>query len=496
VRALDELTCDEEVRSRQWLTLGLACGIFVAALEATVVTAAMPQVVASLGGLSLYSWAFSLYMLAATVSLPFWGKLADIFGRRPFYLLGMGVFLLGSVLAGQARSMEQLIVFRGLQGLGAGAVQPLGLTIASDIYPLPERARKQALFSGVWGVATLLGPLIGGLVVEHLGWRWVFYLSLPFGVGAIVLIWRVPWGSVQPTRPRTFDLMGGLFFAGTTLTFLALMNGGRHLGLWGGLLLSGLGLIWAERSAKDPLFPPGVFGDRALRSALLVSFLTHIALFGSLAFISLFLQAVRGAPPTTAAGALVPIFAAWVIFSILASRLLLRTGFRMMIVLGAVLLTLGLAGLSQRHIPLSSALLLGSLVLMGAGMGISNVSLLLFVQHRVPWHERGMMTALLFLLRYLGGAVGTNLLGVVTQWRLHTLLEGVSPAEGDILRRQLDTLLRPSLQDGATPQILQTLRHLFGLAIQDGFGIAAVAAAVAILFCLPLPSTSSSPRDS
>jgi len=482
---------EEDVSHRRWLTAGLTLGIFVAALETTVVTAAMPRVVASLGGLSHYSWVFSAFLIAMTVSLPLWGKLADLYGRRPFYLLGLGVFLLGSALAGQARSMGQLIAFRGLQGVGAGAVQPLGLTIASDIYPLPERARKQALFSGVWGIATLIGPVLGGVVVEYLSWRWVFYLSLPFGLGAAFLVGRhLPEESKTWERDRSgaFDLFGAFAFASTAIWLLWLVNEGRmSLPLLGGGLLSMAGLLWAEHSARDPVLPLRFFRDPVLRAALGGGFLTNLALFGATAFISLLLQAVLGADPVRAGSALVPLFAAWVIFSIFASRMLLRVGFRAVILLGAALLALGLMGLSQRQVPLSDIRLFVLLTLVGAGMGLCNVSHLLLVQHRVSFSERGRVTALLFLLRTLGGAIGTSLLGETMRWRIRVR---AAPHLERLLIQDPDFLLHPS-QPGITPEALLAARHIMGAALQEAFWIAAFAALAAFLLSFALPCTES-----
>src|ERR687886_2229209 len=175
-------------RRRLWVTLGVITGMFLAALEATVVSTAMPTVIASLGGLNHYSWVFSAYLITSTVTVPVWGKLSDLYGRRLFYQLGIAVFLLGSILSGMSTSMTQLIAFRAIQGLGAGALIPLGMTIIGDIYTVKERARMQALFSGVWGFSSVIGPVVGGFITDQLSWRWVFYINVPFGLAAAAVM--------------------------------------------------------------------------------------------------------------------------------------------------------------------------------------------------------------------------------------------------------------------------------------------------------------------
>src|SRR5262245_23932824 len=176
-------------RRRRIVTAGVMVGMFLGALESTVVGTAMPTVIASLGGLNVYSWVFSVYLLTSTVSVPIWGRLSDLYGRRPFYLTGIAVFLIGSALSGQSHSMTELVVFRALQGLGAGALVPLGLTIIGDMYTMVERTRVQGLFSGVWGLACIVGPVAGGFITDHLSWRWIFYINVPFGLAAAAIMW-------------------------------------------------------------------------------------------------------------------------------------------------------------------------------------------------------------------------------------------------------------------------------------------------------------------
>src|SRR5919199_5667098 len=216
-------------RRRTAVTLGVMTGMFLAALEATVVSTAMPTVIASLGGLSHYSWVFSAYLITSTVTVPVWGKLSDLYGRRLFYQLGIAIFLLGSVLSGLSTSMTQLIIFRAIQGLGAGALIPLGMTIIGDIYTVKERARMQALFSGVWGFSSVIGPVVGGFITDQLSWRWVFYINVPVGLAAALIMGLALKEPRRHERPAIDYAGAAVLMAAITLLMLALVEGGSSL---------------------------------------------------------------------------------------------------------------------------------------------------------------------------------------------------------------------------------------------------------------------------
>src|SRR5215831_14200299 len=224
--------------NRRWIvTTGLLLGIFLAALEATVISTAMPTVVASLGGLDRYSWVFSAYLLTSTASVPLWGRLSDLYGRRRLYLWAIGLFLIGSMLAGISQSMLQLVLFRAVQGLGAGGLIPLALTIIGEIYTLAERMRMQAVFSSVWGVSSVVGPLVGGIITDSISWRWVFYLNLPFGLIAASIVHRTLPEHARRARVVVDWLGGGLLFLATTLLLIALSEASF---VWGVLALASI----------------------------------------------------------------------------------------------------------------------------------------------------------------------------------------------------------------------------------------------------------------
>ena len=298
------------LKRRRWITAGLLLGMSLGALEATVVSTAMPTVIATLGGLAHYSWVFSAYLLTSTASVPIWGRLSDLYGRRRMYLTGVAIFLLGSVFSGAATSMEMLIAARALQGLGTGAIIPLSMTIVGELYSLAERARSQALFSGVWGVASVAGPLVGGYITDALSWRWVFYINLPFGiVAAAVLV------AAYPPMPRLenvrVDWVGAaLLFAGISALLIAL-GGDIGASAWwfaiGAVVLLGA-FIAAERRSTDPILPLQLLKTPLIARTLLVVFLVGMSLFGAITYIPLFVQSVMGATATQAGQVLTPLF--------------------------------------------------------------------------------------------------------------------------------------------------------------------------------------------
>src|SRR5687767_4110093 len=278
---------------RRAITAGLLLGMSLGALEATEVSTAMPTVIATLGGLAHYSWVFSAYLLTSTACVPIWGRLSDLYGRRRIYLTGVAIFLVGSVLCGAATTMVELIAWRGLQGLGAGCIIPLSMTIVGELYTLQERPRTQALFSGVWGVASIAGPLVGGYITDYLDWRWVFFINVPFGLLAAGVI-----ASAYPASRRVKDVRvdwvgAGLLFSGISALLIALGGEvGGSIWVWMGASIALLtAFVILERRAAEPLLPLDLFRSPVIARSMLVVFLVGVALFGLIAFIPLFVQA-------------------------------------------------------------------------------------------------------------------------------------------------------------------------------------------------------------
>ena len=451
----------------------------LAAMEATVVGTAMPTVIVTLGGLAHYSWVFSAYLLTSTASVPIWGRLSDLYGRRRMYLGGIAVFLAGSVLAGAATSMTALIAARALQGIGAGAVVPLSMTIVGELYSLAERAHTQALFSGVWGVASIAGPLVGGYITDTASWRWVFYLNLPLGLLAgtvILLAYPTP---LRGKAVRVDWLGAALLFGGISTLLIALgADGGGPA--WAcaaaavGLLI---GFVRVERRVADPILPLDLLRHPLMARAFIVVFLSGMALFGAIAFIPLFVQSVMGATATEAGQMLTPLFLGWVFTSVAAARLTVKVGYRILAVTGSVLMTLAFVGLvlvgpdSPRSAVGVSGFVLGS------GMGLSMLSLLLAVQHGVPRAHLGLATSLSQFSRSIGAAVGVA-------------------AMGALMARQLVGVSLPGGADAlATSGAMLTgaVRLQFAAALHNVFIAGAVAAAASLMATFFLPQVDLSP---
>ena len=401
-------------RRRRAITAGLLLGMALAALEATVVGTAMPTVIATLGGLAHYSWVFAAYLLTSTASVPLWGRLSDLYGRRRLYLSGIVVFIAGSALSGAATTMTQLIVFRAIQGLGAGALIPLSMTIIGELYTLRERARVQALFSGVWGLASITGPIVGGYVTDALSWRWVFYLNLPFGVlGAFVIAFAYP-PTTEPASAK-MDWMGAaLLFSGVTALLIAL--GGTTAAVMPWLAAAAVLLaifVLVERRTADPILPLDLLRLDIVSRSLAVVFMTGMAMFGAIAFVPLFVQGVMGGTATQAGQVLTPLFLGWVGMSVVGARLTARIDYRIVTVAGNALLLVGFVALAQISADASVAALYGAVFLLGCGMGLSMLSLLLAVQHGVERSQLGLATSLNQFARSIGAAVGVAAMGAI-----------------------------------------------------------------------------------
>jgi EmrB/QacA subfamily drug resistance transporter len=409
--------------SRRTVTLiGVLGGTFLAAIEGTIVATAMPTVVEQLGGLAHYSWAFSAYLVTATITGPLWGRLSDLYGRRPFYLGSVFLFLLGSALSGASQSMPQLIVFRAVQGFGAGGLIPLGLTIIAEQYTLRERARTQALLSSVWGVASIVGPVVGGYVTQALSWRWIFYLNLPFGLVAAVLVGT----ALEEHREAGgvgIDYRGvALMSASIGIFMLALGQTGtpdRTLAVGTVVLLYvvavvlGAAFFWIEGRAAQPIVPMDLFANRMVSTVALCGFLVGIPLFGIISFVPLFVQAALGGTATQAGAALTPLLLGWVGMAVVTGRLLPRVGYRPFIIGGLAFICCGVGGLATIERGDSRVLLYGSLAIMGIGLGMTMLSQLLALQGAVPRDRLGVVTSLGQFSRSIGGAVGVAAMGTV-----------------------------------------------------------------------------------
>lgn len=471
------------------VTLGIMLSIFMASMEATVVATAMPTIVGQLGGLAIYSWVFSAFMLTSTTTVPVFGKLSDIYGRRPVFGAAMAIFLVGSFLCGEAQSMPQLIAFRAVQGLGAGGIIPLAFTMIGHMFTFEQRAKMQGLFSGVWGVSSIIGPLLGGFLVDQISWHWVFFINLGPGLVATALVW---WAWRDRPReagvpiPRVDYAGATLLTIGVVALLMGLFEFGTLLG-WGLLALAMLllaGLAWVEWRASDPILPLPLFRDRIFTVACSHGLLSGWALFGSLSFVPLFVQAVLGTSATAAGATLTPMLLGWVFASIFGSRMLLRISYRTLALSGVSMLTLGALLMAWVGVNSSQATLLVYLTMMGVGMGLSIPAFMIAVQSMVPARDMGVATSTLQFSRSIGGALGVSVMGVVLSFRL---AERLVEAGLDPTAISLDSLLDPVAQANTSLVLEDTLRSALAGAIQGVFVIAFIAAALGLLATLFAP---------
>lgn len=492
------------VRRRWAVTLGVMTGMFIAALEATVVGTAMPTVIASLGGINHYSWVFSAYLVTSTVTVPVWGKLSDLYGRRLLYQIGIGVFLLGTLLSGFSGSMTQLIVFRAIQGLGAGALVPLGMTIIGDVFTLEERAKMQAYFSGVWGLSSVIGPIIGGFITDQISWRWVFWINLPVGVAAALIIGLSLKEPKQDKKP-TIDYAGAaLLMIAISLLMLAMVEGGASLAtlfsaeniliLTAAIILLAL-FGWVEKRAADPIIPFDLFRNRTVSVSVAAGFLAGVAMFGAISFIPLFAQGALGATATEAGSLLTPLMLSWVTMSVVGGRILLKVGYRKISIVGFVILTVGfvLLALFERETP--RFWLYVDLVLIGAGLGLTMLTLLIAVQQAVERTKLGVATSLNQFSRAIGGAFGVAIMGAFLTAGLATHLNNAASGgktnltveQAAAFAANPNALIDPQAKSAIAPEILEILQQAMATAIHRVFWIGAILSALALLTAFFLP---------
>jgi len=463
------------------ITIGLMTSLLLASLESTIIATAMPTIIADLGGLEHYSWVFAAYMVASTVTVPLFGKMADRVGRRPTFALAMVLFLIGSLLCGTAATMPALVFARIVQGLGAGGLLPLVFTIIGDSFSLEQRARMQGVFSSVWGVSSIVGPLLGGFFVDQLSWHWIFYVNIPPGIIAAAIIWWSYRDQPRSTLQPPIDLAGALLLSSSiVLILLGLFELGEPAGLplLGGAVLSAIALVWVERRAVDPVFPLRLFGQRTFAAACGQGLAAGFAMFGCISFVPLYARAVLGSDATGAGIVLMPMMLGWVFSAIVAGRLMLRFAFRTLAIGGMLLLVLGSAVLALSGAGVPQALLIAALTCMGIGMGQAIPSFLIAVQSSVARSDMGSATSAIQFTRSIGGALGVSVMGVALAAQLERLLRerGIDPGSID-----LDAALEPAAAGVAASGAL------IGEAITIVFVITWIAAVLALLATLAAP---------
>ncbi len=391
------------------------------AIDATILATAVPTLVAELGGFEQFPWLFSIYLLAQAVSVPIYAKLSDVLGRKPIILIGIGLFLVGSILCGLAWSMPALIAFRAIQGLGAGAVGPMSITIAGDIYSVAERAKVQGYIASVWGASAVVGPLLGGLFAELDAWRWIFFVNIPLCLLAGWMLIRSFHETVERRTHRVDYLGAVLLTVSLALLLLGVLEGGQAWAWlsWqsavafgvGGALLVAFGLV--ERRASEPILPLWVFSRRLLLSTTLVSTGIGAVLFGLTSYVPTYLEGSLGVSPLVAGLALGALTIGWPISAAQSGRLYLSLGFRRTVLIGMTLVIAGPAVLAAFAAVPSVAIVAVACFISGLGMGLVATPSLIAAQSSVPWNERGVVTGTNLFARSIGSAVGVAIFGAI-----------------------------------------------------------------------------------
>jgi EmrB/QacA subfamily drug resistance transporter len=413
--------------------------LFLFALDQTVVGTALPIISTKLNGASLYTWAFTIYLLTATISGPIYGKLSDLYGRRPIFIWAVGLFLAASVFAGLSQEMWQFILARGLQGLGGGAVFPIAFAIIADLYPPEERAKYGALFGAVFGLSSVIGPLLGGFVTDNFGWPWIFFLNVPLGLVSLVVCWRLLPPIKHPESGRNIDYVGAGLFAAALVPILLGLSNKRTLEWtdpWvAGLIVLGLVIaavfVWWEFRAADPIIQPRLFRDRTVSISVASMFLAAFGFFGAIVFLPQFFQVVRGMGATESGLNLLPLVFALIVGATVSGQVAARTGRYKPIIFGAMLiLAAGLFLLTNLRADTDLPILWVWMVVAGIGVGPSFALFAALVQNNVEPRQVGSATASLTFFQQIGGTIGLTIAGTLLADSLTKELPGRLVANG------------------------------------------------------------------
>jgi EmrB/QacA subfamily drug resistance transporter len=474
--------------------------IFLFAIDATIVSTSMPTIVAKLGGLDLYSWVFSIYMLASALTTPIFGKLADLFSKRRLMLVGIAIFLAGSILCGAAQSMEMMIMARAIQGLGGGAIYALSFIVVGILYPADQRAKMQGIISGIWGLASIFGPLGGGIIVARWNWRWVFFVNIPFIAIATALIIVGLKEEHSAGRKPSLDLGGAAaLLIGLLLAFYGLAQSAHAHHLLNpetaGMMASGFAVLvlfyLIERRAAEPIIPLDLFHIGLYKSATAVATLCAMGVFGAISYLPLYLQGVLGMTPWGSGLLILLLSMGWTAGSLLAGQGINRLGYRWIALAGMSLMAAGYFLLIAPQIKAGLAAIAISALVIGLGMGLANLTTLVAAQTAVPYQRIGVATSTLMLFRTFGGAFAVSLLGTVMlghmQSRLAQLQRANTAVAGNLWGKLANpqNLLQPStraeIPGDLLAQLIPVLDEALCYAFLTGFGLMLIGIGAACL---------------
>ncbi|MDQ1702896.1 MAG: hypothetical protein QOF57_2148 [Frankiaceae bacterium] len=475
------------------VVFAVMAGMLLAALDMSIVGTALPKIVSQLGGLNDLSWVVTAYLITSTAVTPLWGKLSDLYGRRLAFQSTIGIFLLGSALAGLSQNMPELITFRALQGIGGGGLFSIALAIIGDVIPPRERGRYQGYFGAVFGASSVVGPLLGGLFTDTIGWRWIFYINLPVGAVALYIITtalRTPF----VRREHTIDYAGaGTIVSAVTALVLYLTLAGQHsewtkpqyLGLIAAFVLLTVAFVLIERRAAEPILPMRLFQRSIFTVASIYSFLAGIAMFGAVIFLPEYLQVVKGMSATESGLAMIPMVVGIAGLSIVAGRLVSKTGrYKVWPIAGAVILVIGMFDLAHLHTNTPYWQIALGAFIVGTGLGFTMQTLMVAVQNDVEYRDMGTATSGITFFRQIGSALGVALLGSILSSRLVHYLGPAAPGVPAPDASKLDAI--KALPEPVKGHVLAA----FSSALDDVFLVAipfVVIALVVALFLKEIP---------
>ena len=512
-KSAQQAALELDPRAKLEILGAILLALFLFALDQTVVGTALPVIVTDLHGNDLYVWVVTIYLLTSTISGPIYGKLSDLFGRRPIIIFAVSLFLIASVLAGLSQSMEQLILFRGLQGLGGGAIFPVALAVVADLYTPSERGKYLGLFGAVFGVSFLIGPAIGGLITDTVGWHWIFFVNVPIGLISLVIISRLLPAIKRPDAARNIDYLGAAVFAAAiSLILVGLTNKGT--GEWtdpavGGLILAGLLItavfIWIESRAADPIVPLGLFRIRNFSVSVTAMFFAAFGFFGAVIFLPRWLQTVGGASATISGYNLLPLVGGLIVSATMSGQIVARTGkYKILMLVSLVMLAVGLVLMTNLTAETPRPVLWFWMVIAGLGIGPSFAVFTLVVQNSVNAARIGVATASLTFFQQIGGTIGLTLAGSLLATRLvseipkqlvaagvpQQVVDGFAggggvdlTGTGDLGQRILASV-PPAQQPQIAPlipAIVHAIYEAFSIAIAATFWVGVVGAVIAVI---------------
>jgi EmrB/QacA subfamily drug resistance transporter len=455
----------EHLAKKQKITIMIAimAAMLFAALNQTIVGTALPRIISDLGGMEYFSWVFTIYMLASSVTAILVGKLSDIYGRKIFILVGIGIFIVGSFLSGLSSTIIQLIIYRGIQGFGGGMIMSTAFTAVGDLFAARERGRWQGLMGGVFGLASVFGPTLGGYIVDYYDWAWVFWVFLPVGFIAFALIWKM-FPSVDQQEREPVDYFGSVFLTMTIVPMLLAFSWAGTKYEWTSFEISGLFaasigalaiFIWIERKANSPILPLSLFKNSVFTISNLVGFLMGAGMFGAIMYMPFFIQGVIGTSATVSGFVMMPMMLSMVVASAIGGQLITKTGkYKLMALVGLLVMATGIYLMSLMDTGTTNTTAIINMIIVGFGLGVGFPIFTLTVQNAVEQKLLGVATASSQLFRQLGGTVGVSVMGTVMSYRMTEEMERLSAGAGFGQPADMNPALAEKLAALKNPQVL------------------------------------------